>query len=173
MDTTASAKIIQRKFPTPMSARPYQAGTAKLFNENFVDSYPRNLNSAKLKHYTVLIKIGGDCTRAYMSVTDKWMWKFEIADVSAGVQVLLWIILQSRFVVFHEPGQQDDSKPALKLYRHQQFQLFISIYQVIDRILQNLECTLWTAQWTGPWWKSWQLGSPVIRGIHWTAGKGC
>jgi len=26
MDTTASAKIIQRKFPTPTSACPYQAG---------------------------------------------------------------------------------------------------------------------------------------------------
>ena len=28
-------------------------GTAKFFNENFVDSYPRNLSSAKLRRYTV------------------------------------------------------------------------------------------------------------------------
>ena len=52
-DTTASAKIIQRKFPTPMSARHTGPEPRKLFNENFVDSYPRNLSSAKLRRYTV------------------------------------------------------------------------------------------------------------------------
>ena len=33
-DTTPSAKIIQRKFTTPMSARPYRARTAKFIQRN-------------------------------------------------------------------------------------------------------------------------------------------
>ena len=47
-DTTVSTKIIQRNFPTPMSAHLHflvkQMEPRNLFNENFVDRYPRNLS---------------------------------------------------------------------------------------------------------------------------------
>jgi len=35
-----------------------QMESQNLFNENFVDSYPRNLSSEKLRHYTVFTACG-------------------------------------------------------------------------------------------------------------------
>ena len=47
-DTTASTKIIQRIFSNTHECAPILSGRAmepqNLFNENFVDSYPRNIS---------------------------------------------------------------------------------------------------------------------------------
>ena len=49
-----SAKIIQRNFQHPRARAHTGPEPWNLFNENFVDRYPQNLSSAKLRRYTVL-----------------------------------------------------------------------------------------------------------------------
>ena len=46
-----------------------------LFNENFVDSYPRNLSSAKLRRYTVNANMKHHY-RQYILYTHLWLVKF-------------------------------------------------------------------------------------------------
>ena len=89
-DTTASAKIIQQKFPTPMSARLYFLGRQmepkNLFNENFVDSYPRNLSTTKFKSYTVLRCYLNDIATVRQTVRQTVLYLCLLVDVCPFVK---------------------------------------------------------------------------------------
>ena len=60
-DTTASAKIIQRKFPTPMSARPYRNGTTKFIQQKLCRQLSAKFKFREIKalYGTLIINILG------------------------------------------------------------------------------------------------------------------